>query len=90
MNQHNKTASFGQKGAGEQAVTLAQSLLTGKPLSRVKVKDRTPKLKPRTLPRFGRKEALDNTDVGTVACNHKSRKPWTFWLTMVAALVAGL
>ncbi|HEY9163064.1 MAG TPA: hypothetical protein VIN57_00540 [Magnetovibrio sp.] len=84
MNKQNKNASFGHKGTGEQAVTLAQSLLTGKPLARAKAKDRTPKLKPRIKPRFGRRDDLAAVDAGAFS---KTRKGWAFWLSMVTSLV---
>lgn len=91
MSMQSKSASFGQKGADDKPVTLAQSLLTGKPLSRARVQDRIPKLKPRVKARFGRKEECSLEDGASPAAHPQQiRRRWTFWLTMVAALVAGV
>lgn len=85
MSMQNTKASFGQKGANDKPISLAQSLLTGKPLSRTPVQDRTPKLKPRAKPRFGRKE--ETHDMDRALPRENSTRKWTFWLAMVVALV---
>ena len=55
MSTSMKNPIFGQKGARDRVQSLAESLLTGKPMSRAPKKDRTPKLKPRPKAIFGRK-----------------------------------
>lgn len=55
MSTSSKPSIFGQKGVRDSAVSLAEMLLTGKPVGRRSRQDRIPKLKPRPKPIFGRK-----------------------------------
>lgn len=55
MSTSSKPSIFGQKGIRDSAVSVAEMLLTGKPVGRVSRQHRIPKLKPRPKPIFGRK-----------------------------------
>lgn len=94
MGMQSNKASFGLKGASDKPVTLAQSLLTGKPLSHVQVQDRIPKLKPRVKPRFGRREDLEQASyapaLSQTPATGKARNKWALWLAMVVTMVLGL
>ncbi|MFC1673861.1 hypothetical protein ACFL12_06900 [Pseudomonadota bacterium] len=52
---------FGAKGVSDQAESLAETLLTGKPLAKPNVQ-KVPKLKARPKPQFGRKAVPDSAD----------------------------
>lgn len=71
MNIGNKNKNFGQKGVNDRAVSLADSLLSGKPLARARKRDATPRLKPRPKPVFGRR-AQDEVFDGSA----RPRVPW--------------
>ena len=55
MSTSSKPSIFGQKGVRDSAVSVAEMLLTGKPVKRQSRQNRIPKLKPRPKPIFGRK-----------------------------------
>jgi len=88
MSLSKKNPQFGQKGVGDSAISLAQSLLTGKPLARTPAKDRTPKLKPRPKPRFGRKTGEDNALPPSQASARATG--WKLGLGVLLALGLGL
>jgi len=88
MSTNLKTSGFGHKGGHDNAQSMAESLLTGKPLGRAPVRDRTPKLKPRVKPVFGRKEASE-----AFSCTIDRavwHRGWRFWAATLAALVLAL
>lgn len=85
MKPNPKEKQFGQKGINDSATSLAQSLLSGKPLARAPAQDRTPKLKPRPKPRFGRKAV--GADGGATPVKGAG---WKIGLGLLVALGVGL
>lgn len=74
---------FGTKGAHERPVTFAESLLTGRPMSRAPQRP-SPKLKARARPRFGRKSLAEQFSV-KVNRSFK-RRSTRFWAGVIVAL----
>ena len=87
MGPSTKTPGFGHKGASDHVQTLAESLLTGKPVARAQGRDRTPKLKPRAKPRFGRRDAQAHTADPRVRAVGP-RRGWVVWAVAVAVALA--
>lgn len=77
MSTSKKGKDFGQKGVNDRAVSLADSLLSGRPLGRARKRDATPKLKPRPKPVFGRRAPADVFDGPG-----RQRMPWAVGLAV--------
>ena len=90
MGPSTKSPGFGHKGVNDHVQTLAESLLTGKPVARTQGRDRTPKLKPRAKPRFGRKDAPETVRDGAHQINAVASAPRRRWAVWAVAVVVAL
>lgn len=99
MSTWTKTPNFGHKGVDDQAQSLAESLLTGKPVVRADARargvDRTPKFKPRAKPRFGRKDVSESFACAVDRMVRRQGQAlrghgWKFWASTLVALMLAL
>lgn len=90
MGRQFKQEGFGVKGLHDQASSLADSLLSGKPLGKAKRAKSVPKLKPREKPKFGRKEMAAEARAAMDALKWTGARDWRFWIVIVIAVGIGL
>lgn len=91
MGRQFKNDGFGIKGVNAQASSLADALLSGKPLARSKPRrDPVPKLKPRPKPKFGRRDASDGGAHADGAYSRHAWRGWMFWISAMIAVGLGL
>lgn len=80
MGNKNKNEGFGAKGATERPLSLAEQLLSGKPMGRKPKRDAVPRLKPRPKPVFGRRDGAPEPAIVEAA-----RRAGTVWASLVSA-----
>jgi len=85
MHTKTHTHEFGRKADDLGPMNFAETLLTGRPVSRIHPirQDHGPKLKAYAKPRFGRKCEADMVSVSV------KKRNWTVWLGLIVALVLG-